>query len=146
MGREMGGRFKREGIYVYLGLIHVEVWQKTTKFCKAIILQLKNKQYFLKSYVKIEHYETGHKSRNGVEQKGKGTAVRSHWTEENTVVYIRRFPENLCTLLVGMEIGAATAENIMEVPQKIKNSKTIWCRNSSPGYISKKKKVTGYPW
>ena len=40
-GREMGGRFKREGIYVYLWLIHVEVWQKITKFCKAIILQLK---------------------------------------------------------------------------------------------------------
>ena len=25
-------------------LIHVDVWQKTTKFCKAIILQLKNKK------------------------------------------------------------------------------------------------------
>ena len=25
MGREMGGRFQREGIYVYLWLIHVEV-------------------------------------------------------------------------------------------------------------------------
>ena len=25
MGREMGGSFKREGIYVYLWLIHVEV-------------------------------------------------------------------------------------------------------------------------
>ena len=25
MGRKMGGRFKREGIYVYLWLIHVEV-------------------------------------------------------------------------------------------------------------------------
>ena len=34
-----GGRFKREGIYVYLWLIHVEVWQKTTQLCKAIILQ-----------------------------------------------------------------------------------------------------------
>ena len=31
------------GIHVYLWLIHVEVWQKTTKFCKAIILQLKHK-------------------------------------------------------------------------------------------------------
>ena len=29
--------------YVYLQLIHVEVWQKTKKFYKAIILQLKNK-------------------------------------------------------------------------------------------------------
>ena len=28
---------------ISLWLIHVEVWQKTTKFCKAIILQLKNK-------------------------------------------------------------------------------------------------------
>ena len=43
MGREMGQSFKREGIYVYLWLIHVEVWQKTAKFYKAIILQLKNK-------------------------------------------------------------------------------------------------------
>ena len=25
MGRKMGGKFKREGIYVYLWLIHVEI-------------------------------------------------------------------------------------------------------------------------
>ena len=35
---EVGGRYKREGIYVYLWLIHVDVWQKSTQFCKAIIL------------------------------------------------------------------------------------------------------------
>ena len=44
MGREMGGRFKREGTYVYLWLIHVDVWKKPTKFCKAIILQLREKK------------------------------------------------------------------------------------------------------
>ena len=44
MGREMGGKFKRERIYVYLWLIHLEVWQKTIKFFKAIILQLKKKK------------------------------------------------------------------------------------------------------
>jgi len=43
MGREMGRRFKREGIYVYLWLIRVEVGEKTTKFCKAITLQLETK-------------------------------------------------------------------------------------------------------
>ena len=43
MGREMGGRFGREGTWVYLWLILVDVGQKTTKFCKAIILQLKKK-------------------------------------------------------------------------------------------------------
>jgi len=41
--RGVGWGGEREGIYVYLWLIHVEIWQKTTKFCKAIILQLKNK-------------------------------------------------------------------------------------------------------
>ena len=38
---EMGENFKREGTYVYLQLIHVDVWQKPTQYCKAIILQLK---------------------------------------------------------------------------------------------------------
>ena len=38
---ELGGRFKREGTYVYLWLIHDDVWQKPTQYCKAIILHLK---------------------------------------------------------------------------------------------------------
>ena len=36
MGWEVGGRFKREGTW----LIHVDVWQKPTQYCKAIILQI----------------------------------------------------------------------------------------------------------
>ena len=39
MGWEVGGRFKREGTYVDLLLIHVVVWLK--QHCKAIILQFK---------------------------------------------------------------------------------------------------------
>ena len=31
----------REGTYVYLWLIHVDIWQKTIQYCKATILQLK---------------------------------------------------------------------------------------------------------
>ena len=30
-----------EATYVYLWLIHADVWQKTTQFCKASIFQLK---------------------------------------------------------------------------------------------------------
>ena len=41
---EVGGRFKREGTYVYLRLIHVDVWQKPTQYYKAIILRLKKKR------------------------------------------------------------------------------------------------------
>ena len=37
----VGRRVKREGTYVYLWLIHVNVWQKPTQYCKAILLQLK---------------------------------------------------------------------------------------------------------
>ena len=38
---KVGGRFKREGLYVYLWLTHADVWQKPTQHRKAIILQLK---------------------------------------------------------------------------------------------------------
>ena len=45
MGKEVGGMIKREGAHVYIWLIHVNVQQKPTPYCKAIILQLKtNKQ------------------------------------------------------------------------------------------------------
>ena len=47
MGWEVRGRFKREGPYVYLWLIHINVQQKPTQYCKAIILQLKINNFFL---------------------------------------------------------------------------------------------------
>ena len=40
-----GRKVQREGTHVYLGLIHVDVWQKPTQYCKAIILQLKINQF-----------------------------------------------------------------------------------------------------
>ena len=39
-GGEVGGRFMREVIYIYLWLIHVDIWQKPAQYCKGIILQL----------------------------------------------------------------------------------------------------------
>ena len=42
-GCGVGGRFQREGTYMYLWLIHV-VWQKPTQHCKATIFQLKKKK------------------------------------------------------------------------------------------------------
>ena len=41
MGWEVGRRFKRDRTYIYLWVIHAEVWQKPIQYCKAIILQLK---------------------------------------------------------------------------------------------------------
>ena len=44
-------------------------------------------------------------------------------------------------LLVGMEIGVATMENSMEVPQKTKNRTTMLSSNSNPGIYLKKIKT-----
>ena len=43
MGRVEKGRIKREETYIYLWLIHVNVWQKLSQYCKVMILQLKIK-------------------------------------------------------------------------------------------------------
>ena len=40
---EVGGWFRKEGSYVYLWLIQVDVWQKPSQYCKVIILWLKIK-------------------------------------------------------------------------------------------------------
>ena len=41
----VGGRrdIQKVGDILYLWLIHVDIWQKPTHYCKAIILQLKIK-------------------------------------------------------------------------------------------------------
>ena len=39
----MGGKFTKEGTYVYLWLIHVDVWQMPTQCCKAVIFQFGKK-------------------------------------------------------------------------------------------------------
>jgi len=41
MGWDMEGRFQRERTYVYLWLIHIDILQKPSQYCKAIILQFK---------------------------------------------------------------------------------------------------------
>ena len=48
MGWEVGERLKREGTYVYLWLVHVDLWQKPTQYCKAIIFQSKINNFFFK--------------------------------------------------------------------------------------------------
>ena len=49
---------------------------------------------------------------------------------------------NLCKLLVGKYIGAATVENSMEHPQKLQNRTPIWPSNSTLEYISQKNENT----
>ena len=43
-GGRIGGRFKRQRIYVYTKLIHVVVQKELTQHCRAVIFQLKKKE------------------------------------------------------------------------------------------------------
>ena len=54
MAWEVGKRFRMEGTYVYLSMIHINIWQKPTQYCKAIILQLKIDQFSKK--VHLSHF------------------------------------------------------------------------------------------
>ena len=49
---------------------------------------------------------------------------------------------NLLTLLVGMQAGAATLENSMEVPQKVENRTTLWPSNCTTGYLPQRYKCS----
>ena len=49
---------------------------------------------------------------------------------------------NPYALLVGIQIGADTMENSMEIPQKIKNRTTTQSSNCTPGYLSRENKNT----
>ena len=42
---------------------------------------------------------------------------------------------NPLTLLVGMEVGTATLENSVEVPQKVETRATLWPSNCTTGYL-----------
>ena len=48
-GGGVQGRLKREGIHVYIWLIHFIVQQKLAQHCKAIILPKKVNKYIIKS-------------------------------------------------------------------------------------------------
>ena len=56
MGRKEGGRFKRERTYVYLWLIHVDVWRKTTQYCNYPPIKNKIKKFLMKKKNMLTKY------------------------------------------------------------------------------------------
>ena len=49
---------------------------------------------------------------------------------------------NSPTLLVGMQAGAATVENSMELPQRVENRATLQHRNCTTGYVPQRYKCS----
>ena len=60
MGRQVERGTKREGTYICLMLIHVAIRQKSTKYCEAIILQLKKKNFNFKTTSEIMYFAVKH--------------------------------------------------------------------------------------
>ena len=56
--------FKKEGKYLFIWLVHADVWQKPTQHCKAIILQLK---------IKIKNKDNAYKIFSSVPDPEEGT-------------------------------------------------------------------------
>ena len=50
--------------------------------------------------------------------------------------------ENPHLLWVGLQFGADTMENSMEMPQNIKNTTTLWHNNFTFGYLSEETQNT----
>ena len=58
----VGRKLKREGTYVHLWLIHVDVWQRPTQHCNYP--PIKNKYIFLKNHILHENSKEGDNSLN----------------------------------------------------------------------------------
>ena len=68
-------RFKREGTHLYLWLMHVDIWQRPTQYCKTTILQLKIKTFLKKC--KVEIWMTTNK--DGVLKVRSSEEIRKLW-------------------------------------------------------------------
>ena len=67
------------------------------------------------------------------------TSYLSEWLSSinrQTTSVARMWSKGNSTLLVGLQIGATTMENYIEVPQKTKNRTVLWPSNSTSGYLS----------
>ena len=77
----------REGTYVCLWLIHVDIWQKPTQQCKAVILQSKINEVKKYSYNQSTHTQKPHQIKTGYQKHYhflKGLKNR-HW--KGTEIY-----------------------------------------------------------
>ena len=57
----MGGMFNREGIYLYLWLIHVDIWKKSTEYLESNYPPIKNKlktktKFLIYKYFQIKKF------------------------------------------------------------------------------------------
>ena len=73
---EVEGGFRMDRTWIYLWLIHVDVWQKPTQYPKAIILQLKvNKFKKIKQGRPLENSPGGQESQVSSDNLSRGNLL-----------------------------------------------------------------------
>ena len=96
-----GGRKAQEGgDIIYLWLIHVNIWQKPTQYCKAIILQLKEIFFFKEAHLKpllTSYLLTFHWPKQVIQpspiwmgKKVVQPTAGGFWVEESTGLYVKK--------------------------------------------------------
>ena len=99
---------EREGTKLNLRLIHVDVWQKPTQYCTAIILQLKVNKFHYKKHTlnthikKISSYriENGRKKKkwnNAFKVLGKNAFSILNSLPRQTITYVEGRNKNIST-------------------------------------------------
>ena len=72
------GGSRREGTQIYLWLIYIDVGQKPTQYCKAIILQLKISKFNYIKYKSVRHeVKFGDRRMQGGQRAVKGNLQRT---------------------------------------------------------------------
>ena len=118
--------FKNGPIWIDIFPKHTNRWPKVHEMMFSIINNQRNAN---QTHNKV----SPHTYQNGYYQKEKKQVLVRMWRKGNPF---------MCTGVGNVNIwnGAATMENSMEVPHKIKNRTTTWSSNYTSGYFSKENK------
>ena len=99
-GEEDEREIQEGGDILYLWLIHVNIWQKPTQYCKAIILQLKEIFFFKEAHLKpllTSYLLTFHWPKQVIQpspiwmgKKVVQPTAGGFWVEESTGLYVKK--------------------------------------------------------
>ena len=112
-------------------------WRNGRKTWMDIFFSKKTHRWLTEAWKDTQHHLLSEKYKSKLQ---RGTTSYLSWskltTQETTDVGEDVRKGNYLMLLVGMQTGAATLENSMKFPQRVKNRTTLWPNNCTTRYVS----------